>query len=323
MTRSALSVPAVIFLSTPSGWRATAPRPCFAKSLCGYFYPRPPGGGRQGSQGRRGRRAEFLSTPSGWRATSKAANRQSMRHDFYPRPPGGGRQDATVDLSVQNVFLSTPSGWRATCVTLWRDIRLAYFYPRPPGGGRQKLAQGRGRPCGISIHALRVEGDDDTLPRLLPVARISIHALRVEGDCLPLRMYPTHSGFLSTPSGWRATFPLPAFYRFHKISIHALRVEGDHVFGFFFCCGGISIHALRVEGDGIWDGVYQILNGISIHALRVEGDQRAGTFTASISRYFYPRPPGGGRLCRRRMKRIANLFLSTPSGWRATRDLSL
>ena len=34
----------------------------------------------------------------------------------------------------------------------------------------------------ISIHALRVEGDDDALPCLLPVARISIHALRVEGD---------------------------------------------------------------------------------------------------------------------------------------------
>ena len=34
---------------------------------------------------------------------------------------------------------------------------------------------------GISIHALRVEGDD-ALPCLLPVARISIHALRVEGD---------------------------------------------------------------------------------------------------------------------------------------------
>ena len=101
------------FLSTPSGWRATQqPNP---HARANNFYPRPPGGGRQGSQGRRGRRAEFLSTPSGWRATSKAANRQSMRHDFYPRPPGGGRRLCEAcHNKTHPEFLSTPSGWRAT-----------------------------------------------------------------------------------------------------------------------------------------------------------------------------------------------------------------
>ena len=79
------------------------------------FYPRPPGGGRpqlvpeswqqeaisihalrvegdRGSQGRRGRKAEFLSTPSGWRATFGRVADTCAGSNFYPRPPGGGRR---------------------------------------------------------------------------------------------------------------------------------------------------------------------------------------------------------------------------------------
>ena len=57
-------------------------------------------------------------------------------------------------------------------------------------------------------------------------------------------------GFLSTPSGWRATIFDKPNSLFAVISIHALRVEGD-----LFCfvrslVRVISIHALRVEGDG-------------------------------------------------------------------------
>ena len=59
---------------------------------------------------------------------------------------------------VSAVFLSTPSGWRAT--SFERD-----------GGGI----------CAISIHALRVEGDQ-FVESLQDLTRISIHALRVEGD---------------------------------------------------------------------------------------------------------------------------------------------
>ena len=80
---------------------------------------------------------------------------------------------------------------------------------------------------------------------------------------------------------------------------------------------------------------------ISIHAFRVEGD----TFSLAVSfnkYYFYPRPPGGGRPVMTadgetptwisihafrvegdgRGERGLNWggeFLSTPSGWRATR----
>ena len=172
------------------------------------------------------------------------------------------------------VFLSTPSGWRATEQILGR--------PLLPG---------------ISIHALRVEGDLCTSRLPVNVRAISIHALRVEGDAIS-----------RSPS-----YPL-------LISIHALRVEGDEAWRKFYCSspnfyprppgGGrldvaidnwhrarISIHALRVEGDRCcpfmlrscakflstpsgWRATIMPLKlrditQISIHALRVEGD--AGT----------------------------------------------
>ena len=58
----------------------------------------------------------------------------------------------------------------------------------------------------------------------------------------------------------------------------------------------ISIHALREEGD------YEALQigsraDISIHALREEGDPRILPRSQTV-KYFYPRPPRGGRPCR-------------------------
>ena len=77
--------------------------------------------------------------------------------------------------------------------------------------------------------------------------------------------------FLSTPSARRATARLPVLLRTEEISIHALREEGD-----------------RGGGTNRWRDF------ISIHALREEGDPptKAGD---RLARYFYPRPPRGGR----------------------------
>ena len=83
------------------------------------------------------------------------------------------------DLVIK-AFLSTPSVWRAT----W-------------GWGRRCLL------AAISIHALRVEGDQEG-PESVHQNAISIHALRVEGD---------HAFFFISSR--------------RIISIHALRVEGD------------------------------------------------------------------------------------------------
>ena len=57
--------------------------------------------------------------------------------------------------------------------------------------------------------------------------RISIHALRVEGDVHKCGEVNLRSRFLSTPSGWRATFAKVLCGCILMISIHALRVEGD------------------------------------------------------------------------------------------------
>ena len=78
------------------------------------------------------------------------------------------------------------------------------FYPRPPRGGRHTPKCGRLATTGISIHALREEGDL-RYPRPPAHQGISIHAHREEGD----PDYPLHdndySKFLSTPSARRAT----------------------------------------------------------------------------------------------------------------------
>ena len=185
----------------------------------------------------------------------------------------------------------------------------------------------------------------------------------MEGDSSSSRTLNGWSGFLSTPSGWRATTFVNYPRNRARISIHALRVEGDLYFGMIETRrshfyprppgGGrpnnefstwktafISIHALRVEGD---DKLYEIktqIFNISIHALRVEGDrkkvQQMSKFTTisihalrvegdiifihfrHFRKNFYPRPPGGGRLRVLIMVCANILFLSTPSGWRAT-----
>ncbi len=102
----------------------------------------------------------------------------------------------------------------------------------------------------ISIHALRVEGDNGVVGFFTVTENISIHALRVEGDLSTVSSVQVDVQFLSTPSGWRATYDNALFAFTASISIHALRVEGD--FGHrvpVTIAVSISIHALRVEGD--------------------------------------------------------------------------
>ena len=78
---------------------------------------------------------------------------------------------------------------------------------------------------------------------------ISIHALRVEGDEEIKDDPRVRILFLSTPSGWRATSTFCDIALKLNISIHALRVEGDTTAIAVLALKEISIHALRVEGD--------------------------------------------------------------------------
>ena len=169
------------FLSTPSGWRATCPD-------CGAGIDRHISihalrvEGDEGVWDYRVVIDGFLSTPSGWRATTYPQTSCSILSIFLSTPSGWRATTPVSGYCIVNSFLSTPSGWRATKNEHHGELCSAYFYPRPPGGGRQRHDQSTGSGCYISIHALRVEGDQ-----------------------LLLCLFHAVGQFLSTPSGWRAT----------------------------------------------------------------------------------------------------------------------
>ena len=261
----------MLFLSTPSARRATLQR-LRRNDQAAHFYPRPPRGGRpftaaslseaitisihalreEGDQRAVAdvavgskisihalreegdfpnplpqRRKENISIHA-LREEGDCQNAAPLsgQQHFYPRPPRGGRPPASC------------IGWRS-----WN------FYPRPPRGGRQNPTSFCRRKFIISIHALREEGDADSLTDTLelviflstPSARratcrllgqdlliqISIHALREEGDLKHTLLRVQSIVFLSTPSARRATCASSLLVNLRIISIHALREEGD------------------------------------------------------------------------------------------------
>ena len=197
------------------------------RAFVGYFYPRPPGGGRP-----RRPAPSALHSPY-----------------FYPRPPGGGRRYASMAPASSARFLSTPSGWRATCYSVGCELTILDFYPRPPGGGRHDDYTAFMYRYQISIHALRVEGDSsnfssrlvckDFYPRppgggrpprentQVQAEKISIHALRVEGDQSLIYSPRRAAYFYPRPPGGGRPARLYGCILISRISIHALRVEGD------------------------------------------------------------------------------------------------
>ena len=111
-----------VFLSTPSGWRATS-RLYHGNAPIRYFYPRPPGGGRLNTAFDATQSVKFLSTPSGWRATKLCLRTNAHLPYFYPRPPGGGRQQkrtkfSSVFAQKGEEFASLRRGKRKIC--RWR-----------------------------------------------------------------------------------------------------------------------------------------------------------------------------------------------------------
>ena len=168
----------------------------------------------------------FLSTPSARRATAKVCHGKSLSYDFYPRPPRGGRPITTTARPRPRLrFLSTPSARRATgSDTTASAIRL--FLSTPSARRATAWTEPVQPAHGISIHALREEGDvkkmHDTFPRLYFYPRPP----RGGRQC-KLHDFDAKALFLSTPSARRATsLSRRPFFR-SRISIHALREEGD------------------------------------------------------------------------------------------------
>ena len=172
----------------------------------------------------------FLSTPSARRATRSCSicrmQRQISIHAlreegdsvrpaplsnlcyFYPRPPRGGRLlESEIPTSIR-LFLSTPSARRATRRQDAERKGYEHFYPRPPRGGRQKARSYAVMTYGISIHALREEGDPASPPTLLPSSYFYPRPPR--GGRLPIFTFGLILRlFLSTPSARRATIRPP------------------------------------------------------------------------------------------------------------------
>ena len=149
---------AFLFLSTPSGWRATVDR---MPVVFIYRFLSTPSGWRATDMTEQlglahvisihALRVEgdcifsssstilfkFLSTPSGWRRLSSVTQR-AFAFIFLSTPSGWRATASRFVLVVSPRFLSTPSGWRATAKKLRVSRGKYHFYPRPPGGGRHQ-----------------------------------------------------------------------------------------------------------------------------------------------------------------------------------------
>ena len=146
----------------------------------------------------------FLSTPSARRATgvipdghagieisihalreegdASASGCSSTGSNFYPRPPRGGRLFVCHLLILLCIFLSTPSARRAT------------------GGPPLFFYHG-----GISIHALREEGDASVVAALDTLEKFLSTPSARRATLLSMGIVPGMCLFLSTPSARRAT----------------------------------------------------------------------------------------------------------------------
>ena len=187
----------------PGGGR---PHFCFCNCFFGfYFYPRPPGGGRL-----------VVETvfKSGAPISIHALRVEGDFKHTVPENIGYGisihalRVEGDAFRVKRNIvkvrFLSTPSGWRATVPVCTINTNIFAFLSTPSGWRATPFDNIKHTAVGISIHALRVEGDG-ARGNARGGESISIHALRVEGD------------LADTLESIDDEF----------ISIHALRVEGD------------------------------------------------------------------------------------------------
>ena len=147
------------------------------------------------------------------------------------------------------LFQSTPSVGRATIMSII-TFSVCKFQSTPSvGRATFKRAERNANRFGISIHALRGEGD---YPQKLSACP---------------REY-----FNPRPPWGGRPFDRLAHNLEYFISIHALRGEGDFSLLRFYSKFVISIHALRGEGDAFCLFRENSCRYISIHALRGEGD---------------------------------------------------
>ena len=214
---------------------------------------------------------KFLSTPSARRATSAVSGAWTAVTDFYPRPPRGGRllldgikvEALSISIHALREEGDTPRSSAA--------FSRLYFYPRPPRGGRL-VDSNAAQEAEAFLSTPSARRATKAQIKAAEAAGISIHALREEGDCPALRRASSTRYFYPRPPrGGRP--PLSTkMPKKPKISIHALREEGD------------ATLTLRAQIEKIF---------LSTPSARRATRPTSGG--AATSRNFYPRPPRGGR----------------------------
>ena len=283
------------FLSTPSARRATV-RSVLSQSSRMDFYPRPPRGGRlpeiineeeqldisihalreEGDESPRNERhltGDFYPRPPRGGRPYRWQGSHLYYHDFYPRPPRGGRPKKRSSALLFCRFLSTPSARRATSRWSPPGKAPAAFLSTPSARRATIRSRNGGVDRGISIHALREEGD----------RHCHVSQWREKN------FYPR------PPRGGRRLTSMVSGYVEPLISIHALREEGDRA-NSCTCLwqAGISIHALREEGDCPQRASPP--QPFYFYPRPPRGGRRCSDMrTSGPAAYFYPRPPRGGR----------------------------
>ena len=169
-----------------------------------YFNPLPPHGGRHILLFWFSRQWNFNPLPPhGGRPVKQWAI--SHRRDFNPLPPHGGRQQERHIEQLSATFQSTPSAWRETFFS--SAVR---------------------RRENISIHSLRMEGDDGN--RITSQTQAHFNPLPPHGGRLFLFRRKTERKHFNPlpPHGGRRPQARQQELNRH-ISIHSLRMEGDTV----------------------------------------------------------------------------------------------
>ena len=138
----------------------------------------------------------------------RTQKQMGQRCNFYPRPPRGGRHNCQTHDKTMFCISIHALREEGDQQTTQRPRPKVDFYPRPPRGGRHPGYHGPDifKPFLSTPSARRATAGP---ARLIDLLGISIHALREEGD-LGIRIYWTaHLIFLSTPSARRATSSSP------------------------------------------------------------------------------------------------------------------
>ena len=257
----------------------------------------------------------FQSTPSVWRETIPSESNwvKSVISIHSLRVEGdcfGLRDQFSFPISIHSLRVE------GDAFPAWEVRPSEYFNPLPPCGGRPKRGEIPVRHIAISIHSLRVEGDDIVPPDkgrdsdfnplppcggrpLAPMCQMESMEFQstpsVWRETYQIGAFFATPVFQSTPSVWRETRTPEQLLKSLNISIHSLRVEGDEMYRQSAAQQTLfqSTPSVWRETQTLWAALST--SSISIHSLRVEGD------------------PRGRRRTSQRQK-----FQSTPSVWRET-----